>query len=50
MNQDEVLNFSSLNRVKKKVNDYIINNYVSLFFGGQILAEMIVTKDEILTC
>jgi len=50
VNYDDGLNFSSLNRVKKKINDYIINNYVSLFFGGQILADMVVTKDEILAC
>jgi len=47
---EDGLNFSSLNRVKKKVNDYIINNYVALFFGGQILNDMIVTRDEISAC
>lgn len=48
--EEDGLNFHSLNRVKKKINDYIINNYVALFFGGQILPEMIVTQAEILTC
>jgi hypothetical protein len=48
--KEEGVNFHSLNRVKKKINDYIINNYVSLFFGGHILNEMIVTQDEIITC
>jgi len=48
--EEDGLNFHSLNRVKKKINDYIINNYVALFFGGQILPEMIVTEAEILTC
>ena len=53
MNQpivDTVMEEDGLNRVKKKINDYIINNYVALFFGGQILPEMIVTQAEILTC
>ena len=48
--EEDGLNIHSLNRVKKKINDYIINNYVSLFFGGQHLTEMVVTKDEIISC
>lgn len=31
MNDEEAFNKHSINRVKKKINDYILNNYQTLF-------------------